>query len=337
MASTQTVLVAVYDDYATAQQAEQDLLKNGFTKDEIKVSSGSDSSTSTTEHEHEGGISGFFRNLFGGHADADTTESHEYAEAVRRGGSVITATVDDDRIDAATAILDRYNPVDFDQRVDSYRPEAVNGHSATKTTGDRTIPVVQEELKVGKRTVQGGGVRVYSRVTETPVNESVTLREEHARIERRPVDRPATEADFRNADEVFEVVESSEEAVIGKTARVVEEVVVGKDSSQRTQAVHDTVRRTDVQVERIPAEVDSDFRRDYETRYGTQSGAAYDTYAPAYDYGYELSSDPRYQGKNWNDIESNVRSDYDEKYPNSTWDRMSNAVRYGWDKATARR
>src|SRR5437764_3366736 len=49
------------------------------------------------------------------------------------------------------------------------------------------IPVVEEQLKVGKREVQRGGVRVFSRVVETPVNESVNLREEHVNVERRPV------------------------------------------------------------------------------------------------------------------------------------------------------
>nr|WP_244173330.1 DUF2382 domain-containing protein [Caballeronia temeraria] len=45
--------------------------------------------------------------------------------------------------------------------------------------------------------MQTGGVRVYSRVTETPVSESVSLREEHATIERKTVDRPATAADLK--------------------------------------------------------------------------------------------------------------------------------------------
>ncbi|WP_250490637.1 DUF2382 domain-containing protein, partial [Caballeronia sp. INML2] len=71
-------------------------------------------------------------------------------------------------------------------------------YTADEIAAERqAFPVVKESVEVGKREVQTGGVRVYSRVTETPVSESVNLREEHANIERRPVDRPATVADLK--------------------------------------------------------------------------------------------------------------------------------------------
>ena len=114
---------------------------------------------------------------------------------------------------------------------------------------EKAFPVVQEELEVGKRRVQTGAFRVYSRTTETPVSESVTLREEHASVERRPVDRPATDADLKEG--FVELRETQETPVVQKTARVVEEVVVGKQTSERTETVSDTVRGTQVDVERV--------------------------------------------------------------------------------------
>ncbi|MDR5776559.1 MULTISPECIES: DUF2382 domain-containing protein, partial [unclassified Caballeronia] len=90
--------------------------------------------------------------------------------------------------------------------------------------------------------------RVYSRLTETPVSESVSLHEEHASIERRAVDRPATAADLKEG--FVEIKETAEQPVVAKTARVVEEVVVGKEASNRTETVNDTVRGTEVEVER---------------------------------------------------------------------------------------
>jgi uncharacterized protein (TIGR02271 family) len=112
----------------------------------------------------------------------------------------------------------------------------------------QAFPVVQESLGVGKREVQTGGVRVYSRLTETPVIETVDLREEHASIERRAVDRPATAADL--TEEFVEIRETAEQPVVAKTARVIEEVVVGKEESNRTETITDTVRGTEVEVER---------------------------------------------------------------------------------------
>ena len=116
------------------------------------------------------------------------------------------------------------------------------------------FPVLQEELKVGKREVQGGTVRVVRRVRETPVSEMVRLHEERISVQRRPVDRPASEADFANFEEgTIEMRETREEPVVSKTARVVEEVVIDQSAQERAQKVEDTVRRTDVEVERDDA------------------------------------------------------------------------------------
>lgn len=131
------------------------------------------------------------------------------------------------------------------------RTSEVQGVAGAQRT---TLPVVEEELAIGKRVVQRGGVRIYTRVTEQPVEEDVTLREEHARVERHAVDRPASEADLGNAfkEGSVELRETAEEAVVSKQARVVEEVDIGKEVTARTQKVTDTVRRSDVEVEDLP-------------------------------------------------------------------------------------
>jgi hypothetical protein len=180
-------------------------------------------------------------------------------------------------------------------------------------------------------------------MTEQPVNEQIGLREEHVHVERRAADRPATEADMRAANRgVVEVTETSEEPVVEKVARVVEEVVVTKDVRERTENISDTVRRSDVRVEdakagRMGTDVDYDreFRTDFQTRYGNQG--RYEEYAPAYQYGYRMASDPRYRGKRYEDIEDDIRTDYMRNNPNSAWDRMKGAVRYGWERMTGKR
>lgn len=125
-------------------------------------------------------------------------------------------------------------------------------------TGDRTgrdeerIDIVEEELVVGKREVGRGGVRVRSYVVEKPVHEQVRLREEHVDVERRPVDRKLEGADadaFRERE--ISVTETNEEAVVGKTARVVEEVVVRKEAGERVENIDETVRRTEVDIDDI--------------------------------------------------------------------------------------
>jgi hypothetical protein len=129
----------------------------------------------------------------------------------------------------------------------------------------------------------------------------------------------------------------AEEPVIQKRARVREEVVVAKESTERTEKIRGTVQHTEVQVEPLNQNnYDADFRRDWQERYGN-SGDSYETYQPAYDYGYRSAADPRYKGRTWSDVEEDLRTDYMRTNPNSSWDRMKGSVRYGWEKVTGKR
>jgi len=132
------------------------------------------------------------------------------------------------------------------------RTGQASASGAGAVQGQAAVPVVEEQIDIGKRQVAQGGVRVRTHVEEKPVEKDVTLREETVRVERRPVDRPATEADFARAREgTIDVTETREVPVVSKEAHVVEEVVVGKDVKQRTETVRDTVRKTDVEVQKV--------------------------------------------------------------------------------------
>jgi uncharacterized protein (TIGR02271 family) len=107
----------------------------------------------------------------------------------------------------------------------------------------------EERLVVGKRQAAGGRVRVRSYVVETPFEEQVTLQQERVHVERRPVDRPVRPGDAVFQERVIEASERSEEAVVTKEARVVEEIGLRKEADTRTETVRDTVRRQEVEVE----------------------------------------------------------------------------------------
>ncbi|MFC4166590.1 DUF2382 domain-containing protein [Teichococcus aestuarii] len=116
--------------------------------------------------------------------------------------------------------------------------------------GERdVIPVVEEQLRVGKRETERGRVRVRSYVVETQATEQVSLRDEHVNVERHAVDRPLTDADDAFRERTIEAVEHGEEAVVSKEARVVEEISLSKDASQRQETVHENLRRQEVEVE----------------------------------------------------------------------------------------
>lgn len=124
---------------------------------------------------------------------------------------------------------------------------------------DKTIPIIEENLEVGKRTVQTGGVRVRSRIVERPVEEELRLRQERVYVQRNPVDRRASDADFTGFKEgEIEVTEHAEVPVVNKEARVVEEVSLGKDVDERTETVRDTVRKTEVDIDNLENKSSSD-------------------------------------------------------------------------------
>lgn len=218
-------------DQSEAKKVVAELEKDDFARKDINVV------TSDTDTK---GLIGKLTN-----ESVPAEEAQQYVQGVSAGKTLIYLKADDDKAERAVAIMERHNTAQSATTGSSER-------GRTGTEGEVALPVIEEQLKVGKREVQTGGVRVHSRVTERPVEESVTLRDETIHVERRPVDREVTQADISAMREgTFELTETDEEAVVSKQARVVEEVVVGKDATERDETVRDTVRRTDVEVEQI--------------------------------------------------------------------------------------
>ena len=281
----QTVISA-FDDRELAQRAADRLVELGFDRDDVHIQTGREATaTAQRDGEDDDGffhrIARFFSDLFGGD---DAHESGRYAEAVRRGSTVLIVDARDaSEAERARRALEQLGGhIDLAERsaqweregwspTRSERPRGAPGETveaestrmpgvANAAMGDENrgsgprdetvVPVLEEQVQIGKRKVQRGGVRVVQRMDETPVRELVRLREERAVVERHPADRPATPADFQAFREgAIEVRETVEEPVVSKTAHVVEEVVVGKRVEERTQRVEDVVRRAAVEVE----------------------------------------------------------------------------------------
>lgn len=314
-------------------------------------------------------IKNFFSDLFGD--DDDASRVNRYEGAVSSGKHVVTLSADSlSEVERAADIVERFGPVDIDEHSDgvehaasagaviagsqsgmqSYSTSAQSAQSAGITTQGtsagasmqrdtetQVIPVVQEELKVGKREVQRGGARIYSRVVETAVNETIGLREEHVDVQRRVVNQPISPSDVTAfKEQTIEMRETAEEAVVQKSARIVEEVTIGKQVSERQEQIHDTVRHTEVEIERLDtatADDDSYYRSHFQSNYAT-GGDAYDDYSPAYAYGSQMRG--QYAGREWSDVETDLRSDWETRNSGgvSTWEKMKAAVRHGWDRMT---
>jgi uncharacterized protein (TIGR02271 family) len=418
-------LVATFNDYDTAEKAVRELESHGVSRGSVHVDSAASSGSSTATYEkdrqNEGGFMGWWNSLFG--SDDDDAERNSYRGALEGGNAIVRATVPAEIAEASVDILNRCGAVDVDRlsRTDTARGDTFGTDRSSDRAMDHTdergpIQVMEEELQVGKRAVRRGGVRIYSHVVTEPVEQEINLREEHVNVERRPVNREISPEEVGQLrDQTIEVTETAEEAVVGKRARVVEEVVVGKESTNRTETIRDNVRHTEVEVENLGREnpggendrimgqeglstsgqtgfgqtalgqtgaqtgarsgvratglspnppspsvmsgggttagagtlagentagwntsdLSTDYRKNFETTYG--SDRDFDSMRPAYEYGSRYANDSRYKGKSWNDVERDLRTDYERQYPNSTWDEVKNAVRHGWDKVTGQR
>ena len=192
-----------------------------------------------------------------------------YNDGVQQGGALIVAQgLADAEAEQVAGILDGYNVVDSSRRSQSSQQNMAT-RQMTQTSdvastrnanayqgGDMVIPIIEEEIRVGKRDVEGGGVRVSTRVEEVPVNEQVTLRDEDVHVERRRVDQAIDQAavDALFQEGAIEVREHDEQAIVSKEARIVEELVINKDRQERSETIQDTVQRTAVDVEQIQGE-----------------------------------------------------------------------------------
>lgn len=350
-------IIGFFNSMERARQVENDLTDAGFGSSDVRIYEGKD----------EPGLWDRMKEWFG---YADEEDRNLYHEAARRGGvAVVCDTSDDDTPSAerATQIMQRHNPIDLEGQSAQWRKEgwtgqrtstttsagsdvagvAVRGQSASpaqpgrvpatgptasRQTEGQSIPVVQEQLSVSKRTVLRGGIRVHSHVTERPVERQVELREERAQVERRPADRPVRPGERAFEERAIEVTETSEQPVVSKEAKVVEEVNVRKDVTHRTETVRDTVRKTDVDVEKLSgdrpgmATPGTPGRTETGTGMGTTSAGAGD-FDPAVFVSSEMGRDRRYQGKDWDACETDFRRSYEQRYPQSRWDQVKDRVR----------
>jgi len=221
--TTEVSIVTLFADQTIANQAIDAFRKEGFASREIRILEDKGAALATELAQR-------------GFAEDDV---RGFAEAVGRGMILVAARVLEDEVDQATDVLD------------FYEGKKARGVSETRTGG--TVEIVEESLSVNKPKVSTGGVRVTSKVIERPVEETVTLREEHVATERRPVDRTlgADEANAAFEEKTVEVMGTREEVEVRKEARVTGEVVVNKDVNERVETVRDTVRSTDVKVEEV--------------------------------------------------------------------------------------
>jgi stress response protein YsnF len=282
-------VVAVYRSRADAERARDRLIQIGVPDIDIRMSDGGPAIGSPTHTRETTATpasaagerrGGFWDWLFG--RDMPESDRGWYESNLREGRTVLSVLVRDQaERERVGDILDEFEPIEFNGMAETPMRGAetaavISGAPLPETgeadipagapmAGGRTageippvgagradeqvIPVVKEELAVGKRASERH-YRIRTYIVETPVESDVTLRDERIVVERRPVtgERQVGAADLPQERE-FEVTERHEEPVVEKRARETEEVVVRREANERTEHVRDTVRETKVDVD----------------------------------------------------------------------------------------
>jgi uncharacterized protein (TIGR02271 family) len=263
---TETI-VAAFDAASAAQAAVQDLDRAKIPSAVVRSYTKEDPDYSgyrAREPQHQGG----FWSWLLGEEPGNTAEYDAYDASIASGHTVVTVTVDEVHAEAVMGIMNQHRPSEIHDHgagqsglAQDYSGSAVTDRadyaapgvgSSERPSGkeEEVIPLAEEELQVGKRTVDRGTTTIRRYVVRKPVEEQVTLRDETISVERR---RPVTPGEAGVPAGAFEertveVHQTTEEPVVSKTAHIAEEVVVRKDTTERTETVRDDVRREEVEV-----------------------------------------------------------------------------------------
>lgn len=200
----------------------------------------------------------------------DPLDMDERTEESDDAGSSVVGTsrgiADGSEIAGASGVTGRQAPARTNPILEDRTP-AASGRAGVSAADDQpaaglvagsdeeVLPIAEEQLEVGKRVVDRGTRRVRRYVVETPVEREVTLHGERVTIERR---RPAGSSETGVAgafeERVVEVHETEEVPDVRKTARVVEEVAIRREATERKETIRDTVRRDEVEMAPEPAD-----------------------------------------------------------------------------------
>ncbi len=353
-------IVGLYDDHETAEKVVNALTQQGVDRDNIHVETRGDLKASRLTSGRDSNTREITSALT--KRGVPEEEALFYAEGVRRGGNLVVVEVADEHVQVVAEMMHRHRPVemkrrrtsweeqgfaDYDEQASRYTEEEIRRererYRAEAGTQEEMVPIVEEELRVGKRTIERGGVRIHSYVEEVPVEESVRLREEKVEVERHDVDRPVRDADHVFEDRTIEMRETAEEVVVDKETRVTGEVVIRKTAEEHEETVRDTVRHTEVEVEDLKGEVRETgardfnafrdtFRNHFRSSYG-QTGQDYSLYEPAYQHGYTYATDARYRGRSYAEVEPEMQRSYEERHGRGTWEKVKDAVRHAFDSS----
>jgi Domain of unknown function (DUF2382) len=272
-------LVAIYSTLEEARRVSDRLLAEGLTTADVRLTDTTTGTADTYVEREPRREGGFFDWLFA--SDVPEYDRTRYTNYLNENRAAVSVHVPDDHWhDRVIAIMEEFNPIDIEEDGHALTQE----HYATDTTSassigmtaastnlgttagtelsatartdmsrerEEVIPIVKEELEVGKRVTERR-YRVKSYIVERPIEKTVTVRDERVEIEHRPISRTGDLSMPQERE--IEVIERHEEPFAEKRVTGTEEIVVRKEVVEHPETVRGTVRETKVDVDKEPVD-----------------------------------------------------------------------------------
>lgn len=224
-----------------------------------------------------------------------------------------------------------------------YNEMGATGQTTLNDKDTVRVPVYEERLNVDKRQGELGEVAIHKTVTEEQVSVPVELRREQVRVDQvdiddRPAGRAVADAAFK--EETIRVPVRGEEAIVEKQAYVTGEVVINKEQTVARQHVADTVRREHVEVDENYDRLRSGFQQHFtdtqRTMGATGTRRTFEEAEPTYKLGYAAGRDPRYSKRSFDQAETDLRRDYEQRIgavDDNRWEQLKREAREAYDRA----
>ncbi|MYN17101.1 hypothetical protein GTP81_10095 [Rugamonas sp. FT107W] len=296
-------LAAVFETRAEANRAKDELIHSGYAADSITVSD-SGSVAGTPRINDNESILHSIKQMFSQLLGREHADRHIYAEALNRGHVVLTIqTHGMEAADRAADIVEDFNPIDIDEHETMWRASGWTGGELLRSTGaPQTAAGAQQSAP------EQHGIRPREEAVDFARSEQGSLAS--ASMQRGEASAPA--ASGVN-------VPISEQSTVQRSGMR----IYPRDTAAVNQASLDILRGSDGDTEY--------FRTHWEKTF-SYSGGTYQEFDPAYRYGESMAGNPGYRDKPWDEVEPELRSDWESRQAQSSWEKFKEAVRAGWER-----
>jgi len=341
-------VIGLFANYAQAESARNMLVQTGFASTDIELQANPETPADAAAAQSPGVIANIERFLSSLFATSGPTapEAERYTDAVRRGAVLVAVNAaSESHAELARNSLSKLGAIEVSERApdaDPLAPDAGREHSVFDELGIGTrgarpssdAQLAEEEARTRARMDALHGVPPVDALSAEAL---AAASAPGAGAVMRP-DIPPTQPEPPAAQHPDYGVptganRSAPREDDSPSAAAIASAGIAGSGAVMTPDTAAPARAMPQQVPDEFLEYEEDFREHYDAEYAHE-GLRYDEYVPAYHYGATMAREIRYQDKSWDEVEPEVREDWERDKTVGSWERFKSAVQHGWDRVT---